>query len=131
MQDRSNEENRPFPAKRWQRWFGGSRITRRLFLVLCFLIPLAIFFHFREEPMESLEIGTLAPRYVIAQIDFDFPDEEATQVLKQEAVKDIGAVYAIKESQIKQYRYSLEKALIDSQKWREELPQSTFEEIYE
>lgn len=131
MQDRSNENHRFFSKKRWQRWFGGNQIARRLLLILCFLFTLAAFFHFREEPMESIEIATRAPRYVIAQIDFDFPDEEATQVLKQEAVKDIGAVYAIKETQIKQYRYSLEKNLIDSQKWREELPQSTFEEIYE
>ncbi|HEY2810217.1 MAG TPA: HDIG domain-containing protein [Rhabdochlamydiaceae bacterium] len=131
MHDRSQGENRIFSRKKWQHWFGGNQVAKRVFLILCFLIPLAAFFHVREEPMESLEIGVLAPRYVIAQIDFDFPDEEATQVLKQEAVKDIGAVYGVKESQVKQYRYSLEKNLIDTQKWREELPESSFEEIYE
>lgn len=131
MQDRSNEENRSFSDSRLKRWFGGSEIVKRLVLIICFLLTLSAFFHFREEPMESIEVGTLAPRYVIAQIDFDFPDAEATQVLKQEAVKDIGAIYAIKESQVKEFRYNLEKTLIDTQKWREELPQSTFEEIYE
>src|SRR5277367_6430317 len=98
MQDRMNEESRSFSVSRLQRWFGGTQIIRRVILILSFLITLAAFFHFREEPIESVEIGTLAPRYVIAQIDFDFPDAEATQVLKQEAVKDIGSVYAIKES---------------------------------
>lgn len=131
MQDRIIEENRSFSVSRLQRWFGGTYILRRAVLILSFLITLAAFFHFREEPIENVEIGTLAPRYVIAQIDFDFPDAEATQVLKQEAVKDIGSVYAIKESQVKEFRYHLEKTLIDTQKWREELPQSTFEEIYE
>jgi putative nucleotidyltransferase with HDIG domain len=131
MQDCLSEESRSFSVSRLQRWFGGTHILRRAILILSFLVTLAAFFHFREEPIESVEIGTLAPRYVIAQIDFDFPDAEATQVLKQEAVKDIGSVYAIKESQVKEFRYHLEKTLIDTQKWREELPQSTFEEIYE
>lgn len=131
MQDRSSEETRFSSDSRLHRWFGGSHIAQRLILVICFLLTLTAFFHFREEPMESIEIGTLAPRYVIAQIDFDFPDAEATQVLKQEAVKDINAIYAIKESQVKEFRYHLEKTLIDTQKWRDELPQSTFEEIYE
>jgi len=131
MQDRSNEGNRISSDWKLHRWLGGSQIVRRLILIFCFLLTLTAFFHFREEPMESIEIGTLAPRYVIAQIDFDFPDAEATQVLKQEAVKDISAIYAIKEAQIQEFRYNLEKTLIDTQRWREELPQSTFEEIYE
>ncbi len=130
MLEHRNEENRKAASsKKWQQWFGGSQVARRILLLICFLFALAFFLHFRETRLETLDVGTSSPRYVIAQRDFDFPDEEATQVLKQEAVKDIGAIYVIPEAEIKEYRREQEKRLIDNQRWREELPNSTFEEI--
>lgn len=81
-------------------------------------------------PVRKLEVGTPSPRYVIAQTDFSFLDEEATQTLKQEAVRDIGAIYKLDEAQVKNFRQTYENSLIEEQKWRKELPESTFEEIY-
>ena len=80
--------------------------------------------------MEVLDISTKSPRYLIAQIDFEFPDTDATQILKQEAVRDVGAIYKIDEAQIVLYRRTVENSLIEHQKWRDELPKSTFEELY-
>ncbi|MBI3236595.1 MAG: hydrolase, partial [Chlamydiales bacterium] len=71
-------------------------------------------------------MGSLAPRYVIAQLDFDFPDEEATQILRQESIRDIGTIYRIDDRQIYPFRNQLEKTLIEHQKWRKELPKCTF-----
>lgn len=80
--------------------------------------------------MELLELGTKAPRYVIAQVDFDFPDEEATQVMRQEAMRDIRGVYRIDPAEIHRYRQELENDLIAHQQWRSELPTSTFEQLH-
>ncbi len=81
--------------------------------------------------MEILELGTKAPRYVIAQVDFDFPDEEATQVMRQEAVRDIGGIYRIDHQQIHRYRQELENSLIAHQDWRKQLRSCTFEQLHE
>jgi putative nucleotidyltransferase with HDIG domain len=131
MQEQHFDENRSPPQKRrWQDFLGGNNTPQRLLLILSFLIILTCFFQLREVRLEKLEIGIPSPRYVIAQTDFSFLDEEATQTLKQEAVRDIGAIYKIDEDQLKNFRHHYESSLIEQQKWRSDLPESTFEEIY-
>lgn len=119
------EEKRKRSLSQWV----SSGGLNRLMLFLSFLTLLTYFFHFRQQPREHVEIGKTALRYVIAQIDFSFPDEEATQILKQRAIQDIGSIYSIGESQIKQVRFALEKSLIDDQSWRDVLSRATYEEI--
>ncbi len=131
MQEQHVDESRSAPRKsRWQDLLGGNHTPQRLILALIFLIILTCFLQFREVRMEMLEIGTSAPRYVIAQTDFSFYNEEATQTLRQEAVRDIGAIYKIDEDQVQNFRHDFENSLIERQQWRQELPSSTFEEIY-
>jgi hypothetical protein len=132
MQEQHIDDSRSVPQKkRWQDLLGGSHTPQRLILALSFLIILTCFLQFREVRLEVLEIGTLAPRYVIAQTDFSFWDEEATQTLKQEAARDIGAIYRIDEDQVHNFRHDFENSLIEHQQWRQDLPSSTFEEVYE
>jgi cyclic-di-AMP phosphodiesterase PgpH len=119
------EENRIRSLSKWLAEGGLKRFT----LFLTFVLLLTFFFHFREQPRENVEIGKCAKRYVLAEIDFNFPDEEATQVLKQEAVKDIGPTYYIEEMQAKRLRFTVEKSLIDDHSWRLELPHTAYEEI--
>jgi putative nucleotidyltransferase with HDIG domain len=126
MQEQLSDEGK----KRWQDYLGGGHTPQRLILILSFLIILTCFLQFREVRLEKLEVGTPSPRYVIAQTDFSFLDEEATQTLKQEAVRDIGAIYKLDEAQVKNFRQTYENSLIEEQKWRKDLPESTFEEIY-
>ncbi len=131
MQEQHIDEGRSvLQKKRWRELFGGHQIAKRVILSLSFLIILTCFLHFREMRIEVLEIGTQAPRYVISQADFYFLDEEATQTLKQEAVRDIGAIFKVDENQVNLYRHQTENSLIEHQKWRQDLPKSTFEEIY-
>lgn len=107
MDDPSENYNRPLEEEdlnelrfsRTQSYFDKS-LTIRLLIGCIFTIILFFFLHFRETYVEKLELGSEANRYVVAQIDFAFPDEEATIILKQEAANEIGTVYRIKEDQI-------------------------------
>jgi hypothetical protein len=94
------------------------------------VIGLSLFLHFREVRLEVLELNTAAPRYIVAQIDFEFPDYETTIVLKQQAMQDIGLIDQIDDKQIRDARYDLENQLIHDKQWRQAAPSSTFEEMY-
>ncbi len=132
MQHRQFEEGVQAPEQiKWYRRFGGDQSGKRWALLLTFIVSLTIFLHFREVQMEFLELGIQAPKYVIAQVDFDFLDEEASQVLRQESVRDIGTIYRVEDKQVHQFRQELELSLIEHQGWRKELPMCTFEELHQ
>ncbi len=80
--------------------------------------------------LEVLELNATAGRYIVAQIDFEFPDYETTVLLRQQAMQDVGKVYQIDDKQIRDARYHLEDLLIHSKQWRQAAPSSTFEEMY-
>lgn len=101
----------------------------RLLLGFAFLLILTAFLHFREVRVDTLEIDHLAKNYVVAQVDFQFPDPDTTMVLKQEALRDIGRIYKINESEIKQARDKFENYLIHHPGWRKG-NDATFEEMY-
>ncbi len=103
---------------------------KRLAVGLSLVIALFLFWHFREMPTEKWVLGAPAERYVIAQVDFAFPDVEATALLRQEAVRDIGLIYKIDSSQIREARIRFEEEITQHQAWRQILEKSTFEEIY-
>lgn len=124
-----------------QRNFGELKFSRqhsffetssaiRYSLAAIFMIALFLMLHFREVYVEVLELGTIAPRYIVSQVDFDFFDEEATIILKQEAVRDIGKIYQIDDKQIRQRRSEFEQFLIYDQTWRKLVASNSFEQIY-
>lgn len=117
-------------SSRDQGYFDRSILLRVLIVVL-FVACLFLFLHFREERTEVMELGSIAQRYVVAQVDFEFYDEEATIILKQEAVRDIGRIFEFSDKDIQQRRLEFENYLITQQEWREQARQSTFEELYE
>lgn len=131
MNDRSSEITNYTELKfsREQGFFDKSRGIRILIGVL-FALSLFLLLHFREIRIEVLELNSVAPGYVVAQIDFDFLDEEATIILKQEAIRDIGKIYQISEKDIRQRRIEFENFLIYNQDWRKYATDSTFEEMY-
>ncbi len=114
---------------REQGFFDKSK-TIRLLIGALFTLCLFMFLHFREVYVEVLELKSTAPRYVVAQVDFDFFDEEATAILKQEAVRDIGKIYKISDKDIRQRRLGFENFLIYNQEWRKYVENSTFDEMY-
>src|ERR1700722_17815306 len=117
---------------RAQSYFDKS-ITIRLLIGGMFAIFLFFFLHFRETYVETLELGSKAKRYVVAQIDFAFPDEEATIILKQEAAHEIGAIWRIKNEQINQKATDFQKYITQnergSKRWEELSRETNFEDV--
>lgn len=114
---------------REQGFFDKSPVIRIL-ICLGFAICLFIFLHFREVRIDVLELNNIAPSYIVAQIDFDFFDEEATIILKQESVRDIGKIYQLAEHQVHQRRLDFDNALLANQDWRQKLKDVSFDQMY-
>lgn len=114
---------------REQGFFDKSKGIRILIGVF-FALALFIILHFREIHVEVLEFNSVAPGYVVAQVNFDFLDEEATIIFRQEAVRDIGRIYQIARKEVRQSRIEFENFLIYNQNWRKDATNASFEEIY-
>ena len=110
--------------------FFDKSISIRILICLLFIFSLFLILHFREVRIEVLELNSIAPSYVVSQIDFDFLDEEATIILRQEAIRDVDKIYQISDKNIRQQRFEFENFLIYNQEWRKYATSSTFEEMY-
>jgi cyclic-di-AMP phosphodiesterase PgpH len=115
---------------KWHRWLGENQWGKQWVIGILFVVLLATFLHFREERVEVLELNTTAEHYLIGQIDFSFPDEEATLILKEQSLRDIGRIYKLDEKEVSERRFEFENELIHGQDWRQEHPTVTFEEAY-
>jgi len=124
------DKNRDRIRQGWQEWLASNNRGWRLIVGFVCVICLALFLHFREVRVEVLELNTSASRYIVAQIDFEFPDYETTLILKQQAMQDVGKIFQIDDRQIREARYALEDDLIHNKDWRIAAPLSTFEEMY-
>ncbi len=102
----------------------------RLLIGLTFTLSLFYFLHFREVRLEILEPDTQASKFYVAQIDFDFFDEEATLMMRQEAVRDLGRIYKVPDKEIRQARVEFEEFLAKDSTWREKYDYSAIEEVY-
>ncbi len=105
--------------------------SRKFYLTITAIFGLFLFFfiHIREVKVPMLDLGVIAPKYVVAEIPFVFLDEEATTVSRQEALLDIGKIYMIDREGILQRGVEFENSLIYDQLWRNRAPQSTFDEM--
>ncbi len=124
---KSKSKNKKFD---WKSWLGEGHFGKRLIMTILFFIALAIFLHFREVRVEVVEQGVIADRYMIAHVDFEFPDDEATRVIKQQSVRDVGMIYRISEKQLRQIRFDFETYLLTHSDWRDKLKSATFDELY-
>ena len=70
----------------WREWLASNHRGWRLIVGAVCALGLALFLHFREVRLDIFELNALAGRYVVAQVDFEFPDYETTIVLKQQAM---------------------------------------------
>ena len=121
----------PKKQANWQRCLKEKNLGKRLLIAGIILISLTLFIHFREIRVETLELGSRAKNYVVAQVDFEFPDNEGTAVLRQQSARDIGVIYKIDRRSLEKRRFQFEHFLIHDQSWRTLLPNSTFEELYQ
>ncbi len=105
--------------------------SRTLRFVILLLITLGTFFflHNREIRVPMLELGTIAPRYIVAEVSFSFADEEATAAARQAALFDIGNIYYIEPEDVLKRTIEFENSLLYDQLWRVEAPQSSFDEM--
>lgn len=124
----SRNENRL--RQTWREWLASNHRGWRLVVGFICVVALALFLHFREVRLAVLDLNATAGEYVVAQVDFEFPDYETTIVLKQQAMQDVGQIYQLDDRQIREARYELEEALIRNKDWRQFAPSSTFEEMY-
>src|SRR5262245_1967092 len=130
MADRTSivENQQELKFSREQGFFDKSKAIH--YLIVGFLgFTLFLFLHFREVEVETLELNSIAPGYIVSQVDFDFPDEEATLILKQEAVREIGKIYQISQKDVRQKRIEFENFLLYNQAWHEQAEGGTFEEL--
>lgn len=99
-------------------------------LVGCFFVLfLAYFLHFKEVRINHLELNTIADKYLIAQTGFEFPDTEATRLLKEEAIRDLGKIHYLQDREVSRVEKKIQDLLVDRPQWRDELPTVTFEEL--
>jgi len=131
MNDRSNEFEKytDLTSAREQGFFDKS-LSIRFAIGLLFTLCLFAFLHFREIRVEVLELNSTAPGYIVAQSDFDFLDEEAAIILREEAVRDVGKIYRLSDKEIQQRRMEFENVLIHNQEGRNTAENSPLEEVY-
>lgn len=111
-------------------WFRAVKWNRKFFLGLFFVFCLTFFIHYREVRVESLEVNARAEKYVLAQVGFEFPDIEATSLLKQESMRDVGKIYRMDDKLVLQKAGEVERDLITNPEWRNRVPLATFETMY-
>ncbi|HXF28335.1 MAG TPA: HDIG domain-containing protein, partial [Chlamydiales bacterium] len=102
----------------------------RVVIGLTFALVLFFFLHFREVRVDVLELATVSPKYVIAEVNFAFADDEATALLRQEAVHDIGKVFTIDPDTLMKRRSEFQNFLIQDTEWRKVAKESTYDEMH-
>jgi cyclic-di-AMP phosphodiesterase PgpH len=132
MQDKRSELKNYNELKfsREQGFFDKS-VGMRWCIGVFFMLGLFSFVHFRDVRVETLELDSQAPNYVVAQVDFDFFDEEATVILRQASVSNVGKVYEISQQEIHKRRNAFEANIVKDQIWREVVGEGSFEDMYQ
>ncbi len=98
--------------------FSKNDFGWKILIGFIFWIILSMFLHFKEAKVDLLELDAKANKYVVAQIDFEFPDDESTIILKQESLSQVGTIYKINEKEIGTIRLEFEKFLVNDPEWR-------------
>jgi putative nucleotidyltransferase with HDIG domain len=110
--------------------FEKNDLGLRLLVGFIGLLGVALFLHFKEARVELLELNTTASRYVVAQVDFEYPDDETTIILREKSISGIGQIYRVSHKQLQQVRFNFETFLLKDFSWRKRTSDKTFDEIY-
>jgi len=110
------------------RFFDNSRMLR-FFILFLLSVFLLLFIHNREVRVPLFEQGTIASRYVVAEVPFSFVDEEATAAVRHAAGLDIGKILEINPEEVLRRQLEFENSLISDQWWRIMAPQATLVEM--
>lgn len=110
-------------------FFDRSRYLQ-LAIGLFFVFALFFFLHFREVKVDTLEPDMVAAKYVVAQTDFTFLDQEATNMIRQDAVREVGNIWRLVEKDIRNEKIELENYLSQSLDWHHVLPEVSLTEMF-
>jgi cyclic-di-AMP phosphodiesterase PgpH len=105
------------------KWF------QKISFLLFFVLSLAFFLHFREVRIDHLELNSVAKKYVLAQVSFDFSDLETTRMLREESLRDIGLIYYFPEEDVMKGEQVIQDELIRNPEWRNRFTSLTFEDL--
>ncbi len=94
-----------------------------------FVFCLGLFLNLKETKIDHLELGSVADKYIIAQTEFEFSDIEATRLLKEESIRDLGKIYYLQDTEIAKVEKRIQDSIVDRPFWRHELPTVAFEEL--
>lgn len=132
MRDQSSDLKNTTELKfsREHGFFDRSSVVTYLITAL-FACGLFLILHFREVKVEILELNSIAPGYIVAQFDADFFDEEATFILRQDAVRDIGKIFELSEQQVRQRKVEFENFLLYNQDWGKYVGKWAYEDVYQ
>ncbi len=109
-------------------WHCNDFGLKLLIALICWLC-LTLFFQFREQKIEMPDLHSTASRFIVSQVDFEFPDDEATIILKQEALLGISEINKIMESQLRQMRIDFENYLLKNSDWKVALSNSNYQQM--
>ena len=122
------EEKLEFSSE--QGFFDKSKIIRYLIIFL-FIISLFAFLHYREVQVDVLELNSIAPNYIVSQVDFNFVDEEATIISRQKALRDIGKIYQLSQKDIRKKRIEFDNFLLYNETWHDQVNEDGIGELYQ
>jgi cyclic-di-AMP phosphodiesterase PgpH len=105
----------------WFRFFKDDSLGRRLLVGLCILLALFFFIHIREIYVYMPKVGTKSKMAVTARIDFQFPDEKESMLLRREVSKDVGQIYRISPRALKERSDEYKNMLMTDDSWRADL----------
>lgn len=110
-------------------FFNNSPLIRWL-LGIILLTTVALFIHFRDVSIPILDLNMPSSSYVVAQVDFEFYDDEATVLMRQAAVQDIADIWRINPKSSQDNIRQIEAYLAKEVSWREKGAELTVEDLY-
>ena len=118
----------PSNVRKTGSFFDTSRALR-IFIVLLAGLGVFLFLHNQEVRAPMLEVDSIAPHYVVAEVTFSFADDEATSAARQAALLDIGDIYHIETEDVLKRATEIENSLLYDPAWRDKTPLPSFDEM--
>ena len=108
--------------KKEKKNLGKNFSKRDYFLIFLLVICLAAFFHFRERRFVLYELGTTAPKDIIAIQEFSYLDKTQAVVLKQEALVDLGKIWRMDEEDLEVVEEKFLRQISNHPSWKKQYP---------
>lgn len=110
-------------------WIKNQKWIQDGVLLLLFVVSLTCFLFLKDASVEQFELDSVAKQYVLSQKGFEFGDTEATTLLREESIRDLGKIYRISGKEIGFVEKKILKRLVENPHWRQALPTVTFDEL--